>query len=71
MWGDYTINDGDWTDMAMTISLVPKSSTEDVEIESRWAEVMGEDSSVAIKVVSIDTGAGGVFMPGGEQGHAG
>ena len=53
MWGDYTINDGGWTDTTMTISLVPRSSSEDAN-ESKWAEVTGEDSSVDIKVVSID-----------------
>ncbi|CAM9368981.1 unnamed protein product, partial [Ectocarpus sp. 12 AP-2014] len=54
---DYEIN-GRWTDEAVTISL----STDPGAV---WANVWAENKTVEIKVVSIDTGGGEVFMPGG------
>lgn len=35
------------------------------EEKSMWAQVTDSDQKVPVKVISIDTGAGPVMMPGG------
>ena len=58
---DYVIKDNEWTSAAITISLNSKSKSSSV-----WAEVTeNAEETVAVKVLSIDTGAGVVEMPGG------
>lgn len=57
---DYVIKDNDWNGVALTISLNSDKA------DSKWAEVMEDGDTVAVKVVSIDTGAGVVEMPGGD-----
>ncbi|CAM9632037.1 unnamed protein product [Ectocarpus sp. 4 AP-2014] len=56
--GDYEIKSGRWTDKIVTISL-------STDPGAMWADVRANDQTVEIKVVSIDTGGGQVFMPGG------
>lgn len=57
---DFFIGDAYVTDSTITFFL----SQED---GAKWADVREEGERVAIKVVSIDTGAGAVDMPGGEN----
>ncbi|CAM9438443.1 unnamed protein product, partial [Ectocarpus sp. 12 AP-2014] len=56
--GDYEIKNGRWTDKTVTISL-------STDPGAMWANVRANDQTVEVKVVSIDTGGGEVFMPGG------
>ncbi|CAM9704563.1 unnamed protein product, partial [Ectocarpus sp. 8 AP-2014] len=56
--GDYEIKEQGWTDETLTISL-------STDPGAMWANVRAEDRTVEVKVVSIDTGGGEVFMPGG------
>lgn len=57
-WGNFLIKDGGWTDSTITFSL----GTDD---GAKWADVLGGEETVDMKVVSIDTGGGAVSMPGG------
>lgn len=57
---DFLIKDGEWTDETVTISLSPAA-------DARWADVRSAEETMAIKVTSIDTGAGSVPMPAGEN----
>ncbi|CAN0066429.1 unnamed protein product [Pylaiella littoralis] len=58
MSADFWIKDGEWTDETVTISLAPEPG-------AKWADVRVEGETTAIKVTSVDTGAGSVAMPAG------
>lgn len=59
MSADFWIKDGEWTDETVTISLAPEPG-------AKWADVRVEGETTAIKITSVDTGAGSVAMPAGE-----
>lgn len=53
-----------WTTKSVTLGLArTEGSSNDTP---KWAEVYDEGETVPLKVLSIDTGAGPVEMPGGE-----
>lgn len=56
---DFFVKDTLTADNTMTLYLSK-------EYGARWADVSSESESIAMKVVSIDTGGGPVTMPGGE-----
>lgn len=52
-----------WTTTSVTLALAPtEGSSNDIP---KWAEVLDEEETVALKVMAIDMGAGSVEMPGG------
>ncbi|CAN0121482.1 unnamed protein product, partial [Ectocarpus fasciculatus] len=62
--GDYVIKEDGWTYETVTISL-------STDPEAMWAIVRDEDKTVEVKVVSIDTGGGQIYLPGGRRAGGG
>lgn len=49
----------------LTLALKYTTSRPEIKTQGSWADVQNKDDAVDMKVISIDTGAGPVQMPGG------
>lgn len=61
---NFAVMNAGWTTKSVTLGLArTEGSSNDTP---KWAEVYDDDETVPLKVLSIDTGAGPVEMPGGK-----